>query len=131
MLRKSLAFLTFVSFLSACSHTVTIDTDPTGAEIKVNGEKLGTSPVTYTEQTGWERIYDIEANKGGFKTTRKQVRQTEWNMPVTAGSVIGGLFCLVPFAGLLFARQMPDRVVVSMEKTGGGDSGTPSSSYGY
>ena len=112
---------------SACSHTVIIDSDPTGAEVKVNGEKLGKAPVTYTESTGWEKVFDIEATKPGFKPTRKQVKQTEWNMPITVASVLGGLFCLVPFLGLMVGRQMPDRVVVNMDK-GGAEAG---SSYGY
>lgn len=70
----------------ACTHTVVIDSDPTGAEIKVNGEKVGTAPVSYNESTGWEKMYDVEATKPGFKSTRKQLRQTEWNIPVTIAS---------------------------------------------
>jgi hypothetical protein len=98
------------------------------------------SPVTYTEQTGWEKIYDIEASKPGFKTTRKQIKQTEWNIPVSVAS--GGCSLLlgtpltvigaVPLIGLFWARQLPDRVVVSMERGGAGTpDGTPPSSYGY
>lgn len=140
-MRRALSALTLsaVIALTACSHSVIIDSDPAGAEVKVNGEKLGTTPVTYNETTGWEKVYDIEVSKPGYKTTRKQVKQTEWNMPVTIGSgapvvLTGGLFlpCLV---GLLWARQLPDRVVVPMDKAGPGaptDPGaTPPSSYGY
>ena len=128
-------------FAVGCSHTVMIDSDPTGAEIKVNGEKVGTAPITYSEQTGWEKVYDIEASKAGFKTTRKQIKQTEWNIPISVAS--GGCSLLlgtpltvigaVPLVGLFWARQLPDRVVVSMDRAGGGapDGTTPPSSYGY
>ena len=133
-MRRLFALLAAATFLTAtaCSHSVIIDTDPTGAEVKVNGEKLGTSPVTYTESTGWEKVYDIEASKPGFKATRKQVKQTEWNIPVTVASGLGFFVCIVPAIGLLWAKQMPDRVVVNMDRGSSADSGSaPPSSYGY
>jgi hypothetical protein len=47
----------------------------------------------------------------------------------------GGLFVPIPVIGLLWSRQLPDRVVVPLDKGAGGavDSGTaaPPSSYGY
>lgn len=145
-MRRALSALSLsavLSFSTACSHAVIIDSDPSGAEIKVNGEKIGVAPVTYTETTGWEKVYDIEANKPGYKATRKQVKQQEWNLPVSIAA--GGCSLLlgtpvtvigaVPLVGLFWARQLPDRVVVSMDKGGPGapaDSGAaPPSSYGY
>jgi hypothetical protein len=128
---------------SACSHSVIIDSDPTGADIKVNGDKLGTGPVTYSETTGWEKVYDIEATKPGFKATRKELKQTEWNIPVTAASVAPAALTgwwtgigLCSLIGLFWARQLPDRVVVALDKGGSGTpevppGATPPSSYGY
>lgn len=100
----------------ACSHVVTIDSDPPGAEIKVNSERLGTAPVNYTETTGWDKVYDIEAEKPGYKKTRRPVRQSEWNTSVVIGSIGSGvLLCPAGFGGLLFAKQLPDRVTVPLE----------------
>ncbi|HEY4220268.1 MAG TPA: PEGA domain-containing protein [Myxococcota bacterium] len=143
MMRLKLSVLLLAAAVgSACSHAVIIDSEPSGAEIKVNGEKVGTGPVTYSETTGWEKVYDIEATKGGFKNTRKEIKQTEWNVPVTAVSVGGGLLCLtvllpVPLIGLLWAKQLPDKVVIAMDRGANAptttDPGTapPPSSYGY
>jgi hypothetical protein len=125
------------AMMTGCSHSVVIDSDPTGAQIKVNGQKVGTAPVTYTETTGWEKIYEITAEKPGYKNERMQVKQTEWNMPLTIGSAIGFFVCLFPIAGLFFARQLPDRIVVQMERGSGGgsksssDSSPPPTDYGY
>lgn len=141
MLRFVVVVTSALAILSAgCSHSVIIDSEPTGAEIKVNGEKVGIAPVTYSETTGWEKVYDIQADKPGYKTTRKQVKQTEWNAPVTVATGIGAFACIYflgfpPIIGLLWARQMPDRVVVNLEKpagqTGGDGVAAPPSSYGY
>ena len=79
MLRLTACSLLLVSSLHAagCAHSVLIDSDPSGAVIKMNGEKIGEAPVTYNETTGWEKIYDIEASKPGFRPTRRQVKQSE------------------------------------------------------
>jgi hypothetical protein len=46
-MRRAIAATISFLFLTACNHTVMIDSDPSGAEIKVNGEKVGTAPVQY------------------------------------------------------------------------------------
>jgi hypothetical protein len=125
---------------SGCSHTMTIDSDPVGAEVKVNGDKLGVTPVNYTEQTGWEKVMVIEMTKPGYKTYKREHRQNEWNIPVVAGVAVGSI-CLgtpvtvvgaVPLIGLLWSRQMPDRLNVSLEKgSNATESAPPPSQYGY
>ena len=140
----ALVTIALLTIAAACSHSVVVDSDPTGAEIKINGEKLGNAPVTYSETTGWEKVYDIEANKAGYKTTRKQIKQTEWNLPVTISAAGCSLLLgtpativgAVPLVGLFWARQLPDRVTVVLDKgsnapSGTPEGGTPPSSYGY
>lgn len=137
-MRRLLPVFIVVQFLfvvSGCSHTVSIDTEPSGGDIRVNGERLGKGPVTYTETTGWEKVYEVEATKPGYTKVRRTMKQTDWNMPVAAASAFGGTFLCFPFgyAGFLFARQLPDRVVIPLEKrgSGGGDTSAPVEDYGY
>lgn len=142
-MRRFLALLAASSvLLSACSHTVTIDSDPSGAEVRVNGEKIGTTPATYTETTGWDKAYTIELTKPGYKPVKKEVRQTEWNLPILAGMGIAAGCLLVttfigvilPLPALLFSRQLPDRITIPMERGGGAAAdpgGAPPSQYGY
>jgi hypothetical protein len=137
----NLSVLVLFAFAAVgCKHVVTIDSEPPGAEIKVNGEKLGKAPVSYTETTGWDKSYSMEANLPGYATTRRTVTQTEWHTTMMIGSIAGGVCAgLVIFpigfaglAGLLFAKQMPDRVVLSLEKGGStGGGGAPADDYGY
>ncbi len=142
-MRRFIALLAAASLLTACSHTVTIDSDPTGAEVRVNGEKIGNTPATYTETSGWDKAYQIELTKPGYKPVKKEIRQTDWNMYVIGGSA-AAVICLIwifPInllgaGGLLFARQLPDRIVVPMERGSGGPSTSdpstaPPSQYGY
>ena len=101
--------------------------------------KCSDNQLTGAEVTG----YDIEVTKPGYKPTRKQIKQTEWNVPVSIAS--GGCSMLlgtpltvvgaVPLVGLFWARQLPERVVVSMDRAGPAPAGDPNatapSSYGY
>lgn len=105
-----------------CSHTVVIDSEPTGADIAVNGEPVGVAPVLYVESTGWRRAYEIEARLPGFAVTQKRVHQSEWSAPVLIGTSCASL-CLgtplsvvgaLPIVGIFWAQQLPDRVVVPL-----------------
>ena len=107
----------------------------------MNGERVGITPVTYTETTVWEKVYIIEMNKPGFKAVKRDMRQTEWNMGV-AISVGATSLCLgtpvfvigaLPLIGLLWSRQLPDHVIITLDKgTSAPDtSAAAPSQYGY
>ena len=107
---------------AACAHVVEIDTIPPGGTVKVNGDALGTAPVRYEETTGWKKSYVIEADAPGHLPVRQTVEQTEWHVPVTTASVCCSLALgspltgvgVLPLAGLFFARQLPDQVVIAL-----------------
>lgn len=106
-----------VLVLSGCSHVVVIDTEPSGGEIYVNGEYLGAGPVQYRETTGWDKTYEIEAALPGRKPVRRLVSQSEWNSQMMIASIGVGLFCFWPaLGGIFFARQLPDRVTVRLDR---------------
>ena len=139
-MKKLVAIMTAVSLISlaGCSHTLTIDSDPEGALIRVNGEKIGKAPASYTEKTGFEKAYQITAEKPGFKKTTKSVKQTEWHLPVVIASVLLAFPTgMIGLAGLLFSQKLPDRVVVELEAEDEGEGGSESSGspapgdYGY
>ncbi len=124
-IKSSVAVFTsalFVVAATGCSHIVTIDSDPPGADIYVNGQKVGNAPVSYTEKTGWDKSYQIEARKPGYAKSELTMQQADFNTTVLIGT-IAGTVCLLPFfplplIGLAFARQLPDRVVVPLERGG-------------
>jgi len=64
--------------LSGCvRRTVTIKTDPQGAQIHLNDQLVGTSPVT-TDFT-WYGDYDVIVRKDGYETLRTNHKlQTPW-----------------------------------------------------
>lgn len=148
-LKSMVANVVAASFLAAsvgCSHAVTIDSEPSGAEITVNGAKIGTGPVTYDETTGWDKAYTIELKKNGFPDKSVEVKQSEFNTPILGGSIggavllfisgFGTIVSFVPLIGIAFSKQLPEDVVIPLggDKAGasGSDTGGESTyDYGY
>jgi hypothetical protein len=58
-----------------CAHTVVLDTEPHGAQVEIDGEIVGTTPVTYVDRAGFKRTYSINLSKPGFQPRSLLVTQ--------------------------------------------------------
>ncbi|MCP4502304.1 MAG: PEGA domain-containing protein [Deltaproteobacteria bacterium] len=120
MLFLSLLVVSCAAF-QGCAHQVIIDSEPSGAHIVVDGIDFGEGPVSIEERTGWEEVHQVTLEKEGYRRQRTLIKQSEWNDPLVVMFVCGFLSCawtgigLFSLAGLGFARQLPDRVVIPLE----------------
>jgi len=74
-------------FLSGCATMVRIDTNVPDAKITINGQPVGTAPVTTSLSDAiWEN-YTFTIQKDGYKTVRGVL-----NKEFKVGTFIGGLF---------------------------------------
>ena len=103
--------------LSGCSlfvssrQRITVSSDPSGAEVLVNGENLGGSPATGTIRR--DEPATIMVRKKGYETVTRSTsgRLSAWGIV----DIIGGVIWLVPFFGLLGAgawKQEPTNIAV-------------------
>lgn len=121
---------------SACSHTVLVRTVPEGAQVTVDGEPKGESPVVVETQSGVFDSMSVTAELQGFDKKRVLVEQSEWFLwpgllavtPFVALPLvvvfppIGPIIALVwfvvtspTFLSLAFIRTYPDEVVIELE----------------
>jgi hypothetical protein len=56
--------------------TVTIKTDPAGAKIAVDGKSIGTSPVTFKDQSGMQKTFTVEVEKDGYEPMTRAITRT-------------------------------------------------------
>jgi hypothetical protein len=70
---------------AGCSHTVTIKSEPPGAEIFVDGQSKGMSPVSYEEKSSGGGSVDIKARLNGQEVT-KTVERSEINWAAVGGA---------------------------------------------
>ena len=98
MQRPITGLVAVFSFLCAsCSHDVYIRTEPAGAQIFIDGELQGKSPLVYEESLGQSELIEVEARKEGYGTSRQSMDRSNLNTPVllasTAGCCVGTVCC--------------------------------------
>jgi len=92
-----------VVVLSGCSlfgprsQTITVSTDPAGAEVYFNGKSVGKSPLQYQARRSDDLM--LEIRKPGYVTEYRNIDKTLSTVGLV--DLIGGSVILVPFAGLL------------------------------
>lgn len=119
---------------SGCAHTMVIETDPPEAEVAVNGEPVGTSPVITEQRTGTGGRLYLSVAADSYETADVVVTQDEWFLwpaLLAATPLLGLSVVWVPFVGpvitlawaivtsptlisLAFLQKYPDRVKVTL-----------------
>lgn len=84
----SIGFI-FIALLSSCASTTLITTDPPGAEVYVNEEYLGHSPVTYEDKKIVFSDNVVRIKKEGYKEMTNFFSRDE---APNVGAIVGGIF---------------------------------------
>lgn len=97
--KKAIAALSLMTFLTACASTTTLKSTPAGAKFYANGHYLGEGPVTYsdTKPVGSKTV--IEIKKEGYADKTAILSRTE---QVNVGALVGGILLAPTVVGLLF-----------------------------
>lgn len=117
------------SILAPWSQQVTISSDPAGADVVVNGEFVGATPVQISVPRRSRNA--ILVSKKGYRSSR---RKTSVEMS-TLGIVdtIGGIIWLVPFIGLAFPgawQQAEENIAVVLRPEEKPPTDTPTGQKG-
>ena len=87
----SVACVAVVVALSACSHTVMIKSVPEGADVTVDGEKVGKTPYALKATSGFFDEHKIKIDHEGYAPFEATIVQSEPIWPIVAPSI-----CLSP-----------------------------------
>lgn len=92
---RAIAFLlAAIVFLASCSSTTVIRSEPPGAILYLNGERVGTTPYTHTDTKVVGSQNTVELQLEGHETLITTFSRTE---EADVGAIIGGIFFLFPF----------------------------------
>lgn len=74
---KIFVTLGLVVFLVGCGNKCLIDSDPTGADVVFDGEKVGQTPVKVgIGRNKFSDTYPLEVSKPGYETNKQEVKGT-------------------------------------------------------
>ncbi len=79
---------------ASCASTTTIQSNPSGAKVYLNGEAVGTTPYTHTDTKIVGSVTDVKLEKEGYETLNTSFSRSE---RADVGAIIGGVLVLVPF----------------------------------
>lgn len=104
MKARVLALAIAVCFAAGCGRSVLIDSEPTGAVVRVNGVARGTTPFrTKLEYTAFTN-FEVLLEKEGYRTATARLP-----MELNPGALICGVMCL---PALLWVQQPASTVFV-------------------
>ncbi len=101
-----------------CAHQAVVASDPPGAEVYVNGEKVGVTPVSIEDAPGWSREYEITLRKEGYEPKQVTLEQDVWNTPALAAAGLCGA-CSCGLAAIYFlprSRTLEDRYGYALKR---------------
>ncbi len=98
---RLIAVLTLLA-CTGCAHQVSFRSDPPGADVVVDGELIGKTPVTWQEPVGDEGIYEVEARRPG-EVQRFTMRKQGYSVPTAAMTAAA---CMGSSIGLSIAGGM-------------------------
>lgn len=92
---KSAALLLSVAVLFAsCSSTTLIQSEPSGANVYMNGEYKGVTPYSYSDTKIVGSTTEVRLEKEGYEPLNTMLSRNE---SADVGAIIGGFFFLFPF----------------------------------
>ena len=100
---RVVAVLVIVPYFCACSlfgpnmQTLTVSSDPAGAEVLLNGTRVGETPLQ-TQVPRREELL-VEVRKPGYRTEYRQPDRTLSTLGIL--DVVAGSVILIPLLGLL------------------------------
>lgn len=70
--------------VTGCSHVVTIESEPPGARVKIDGVDKGNTPLVLTEDNGFFAEKKIEIELEGYLPVETELSQSEIYWPMAA-----------------------------------------------
>ena len=91
---KKLVCLILAISVTACASTTAVNSQPSGATVFLNGERVGTTPYTHSDTKIIGSTNTVVLKKEGYQDFSTAFSRNE---NANVGAIIGGVFVLVPF----------------------------------
>jgi len=93
-MKRLVCLFLVVCIITGCASTTVIKSVPDGATLYLNGERVGSTPYTYSDTKIVGSSNFVTLKKNGYQDFETVFSRTE---EANIGAIIGGIFVLVPF----------------------------------
>jgi len=108
-MKKCIALIIAMFFLSGCASSTIIKSNPPGAKMYLDGQFKCETPCTHKDTAPMGTTRTVTLKKEGYKDTTGQIRREE----LSTGALIGGIFFFIP---LIWVLEYPPEYTYDMEK---------------
>ncbi len=91
-------FCAALMFFSSCASTTLIQSEPNGADLYLDGMKVGQTPYTHSDTKIVGSTTTIKMKKEGYEELNIIMSRSE---KLAVGPLIGGILVLIPFLWIM------------------------------
>lgn len=114
MLKIIAILLSFSIFCTSCVSTTIIRSEPSGADVYIDGMRVGKTPYQHQDSKIVGSSIDVELKKEGYETFTTYIyKDEEVNVP----AIIGGFFFLVPFLWIMEYQPLHNYELTPLKNT--------------
>lgn len=115
MKRYALLLICLSAFIwTGCASQTTINSNPTGAKLKIDGADVGTTPYQYNEDSVWIWTkHQVQLSKEGYQDSTRQIKGE-----FSGKNIAIGILCCLP---ILFAGEYEPQYNFALQKSGTAD----------
>lgn len=103
--------VTATVLLCSCASTTQINSAPPGADLFIDGQKVGKTPYSYTDTKITGSVTNIKLKKPGYENLDVILTRSE---QADTGAIVGGVLSLVPFLWTMKYNPVHDYEMVSL-----------------
>lgn len=121
MIRKIISLVAMILFLTSCAQKTVFFSDPSGAEVAINGKVVGETPCTFQYRTSTKKNYEIAVSKENHTPIQKQIVAEETDKKSMAKWMAAGVVWSPLWIGTFFTKKLKDSyhfVLAKIEKIG-------------
>ncbi|MFA5625713.1 MAG: PEGA domain-containing protein, partial [Bradymonadales bacterium] len=96
--KASIAAIVLILFTFSCSSSTLITSEPSGAQLFINGKNVGQTPYKHKDMKITGSTLSVRLEMEGYETLSTHITKNE---DLHVGALIGGIFFLWPFIWIL------------------------------
>lgn len=121
MIRKIISLVAMILFLTSCAQKTAFFSDPSGAQVAINGKVIGETPCTFQYKTSRKKIYEIVVSKENHTPIQKHIVAEETDKKSMAKWMAAGAVWSPLWIGTFFTKKLKDSyhfILAKVEKIG-------------